>query len=204
MGRGARPRLVVGHRPRPARPLAPARAPDGRTQVELRLAYGVAGVGYLRLVRRAGGGADGARPPAPVLQQLKRQVEHEQLRRRRPSGDERATRRSALVLPLAATSARNEVQQAGKGGGFEKLPRSVPPKWKVPDTTYPGNRISRPATATEPSPLPAAVKTVPPSEILKLTAQAPPPAGPASRRPSLRPPPPGPQSPSAPPSSPSR
>ena len=61
----ARPGLDVDHRHRPARPLAPAReSRDGRTRVELRLAYGVAGAGHLRLDRRARRRADGPRQPA--------------------------------------------------------------------------------------------------------------------------------------------
>ena len=37
---------TLGHRRRPARPLAPPRSfADGRTRVELRFAYGVAGSG---------------------------------------------------------------------------------------------------------------------------------------------------------------
>jgi uncharacterized membrane protein len=54
--------------------------PDGRTQVELRFAYGVAGAGFFgwlsELVASPGIGSNLRRS----LQQLKRQVEHERLR----------------------------------------------------------------------------------------------------------------------------
>ena len=43
--RPARHGLVIGDRRRPARPLAAARGRGGRTRVELRFAYGVAGAG---------------------------------------------------------------------------------------------------------------------------------------------------------------
>ena len=76
-----RPRVDVDHRRRPARPLAAAAGNDGRSTVTtLRLSYGVAGSGI------SGWLAEHIAAPSVrghlrrSLQQLKRQVEHEQLR----------------------------------------------------------------------------------------------------------------------------
>ena len=46
----ARHGLELGHRDRPARPLAAARAGEGRTRVSFRFAYGVAGGGIAGLI----------------------------------------------------------------------------------------------------------------------------------------------------------
>ena len=69
--------------------------PDGHTSVELRLAYGVAGSGILGWVAEHVGAPTVRGHLRRSLQQLKRQVEHEQLRReaaaRRPQRDVSAT-----------------------------------------------------------------------------------------------------------------
>jgi uncharacterized membrane protein len=54
--------------------------PEGRTRVELRYAYGVAGAGVAGLVAERVAGPSISRHLRRSLQQLKRQVEHEQLR----------------------------------------------------------------------------------------------------------------------------
>jgi uncharacterized membrane protein len=56
------------------------RLPDGRTRVELRYAYGVAGAGLAGLLAERVASPSISRHLRRSLQQLKRQVEHEQLR----------------------------------------------------------------------------------------------------------------------------
>ena len=73
--------------------------PGGRTRVELRLAYGVAGSGVLGWVAEHVGAPTVRGHLRRSLQQLKRQVEHEQLRR------EAATRRSQSEVSAAGPSA---------------------------------------------------------------------------------------------------
>jgi uncharacterized membrane protein len=72
---------------------------DGRTSVELRLAYGVAGSGILGWVAEHVGAPTVRGHLRRSLQQLKRQVEHEQLRReaaaRRAAADVSATSRTS-------------------------------------------------------------------------------------------------------------
>ena len=76
-----RPRLGLGHRYRPARPLAPAQGQrHAHGGVEFRLAYGVAGSGILGLVAERIGASTVRDNIRRSLRQLKRQVEHEQLR----------------------------------------------------------------------------------------------------------------------------
>ena len=57
-------------------------APGGRTRVELRLAYGVAGSGLFGWLAERVAGPDGVESPQQSLQQLERLVEHERLRER--------------------------------------------------------------------------------------------------------------------------
>ena len=75
-----RPGLDVGHRHRPARPLAPARGRRGPHHVELRLSYGVAGAGIWGWLAEQIAAPTVRGHLRRSLQQLKRQVEHEQLR----------------------------------------------------------------------------------------------------------------------------
>jgi uncharacterized membrane protein len=76
---------------------------DGRTSVELRLAYGVAGSGILGWVAEHVGAPTVRGHLRRSLQQLKRQVEHEQLRReaaaRRAAADVSATSRGTSSRP---------------------------------------------------------------------------------------------------------
>jgi uncharacterized membrane protein len=76
---------------------------DGRTSVELRLAYGVAGSGILGWVAEHVGAPTVRGHLRRSLQQLKRQVEHEQLRReaaaRRAAADVSATSRRTSSRP---------------------------------------------------------------------------------------------------------
>ena len=89
MGRALRPRLDLGHGIDQRGRFRLREVSGGRTRVELRLAYGVAGSGL--------SGWLAERIAAPIvsghlrrsLQQLKRLVEYEQLR-------ERATQRAAV------------------------------------------------------------------------------------------------------------
>ena len=73
--------------------------PGGRTRVELRLAYGVAGSGILGWLAEHVGAPTVRGHLRRSLQQLKRQVEHEQLRR------QAAQRRSAREVSAAGPSA---------------------------------------------------------------------------------------------------
>ena len=73
--------------------------PGGRTRVELRLAYGVAGSGVLGWVAEHVGAPTVRGHLRRSLQQLKRQVEHEQLRR------EAAKRMSQSEVSAAGPSA---------------------------------------------------------------------------------------------------
>src|SRR4051794_17273925 len=54
---------------------------EGRTHVEFRLSYGVAGSGIFGWVSEQGAAPTGTGPLRRSLQQLKRSVEHDQLRR---------------------------------------------------------------------------------------------------------------------------
>ena len=92
--------MDVGHRHRPARALAPARAPQTHTRVELRLAYGVAGAGILGWIAEQIAAPTVRGHLRRSLQQLKRQVEHERLRR------EAAQRRTGRGVTSAGGSAR--------------------------------------------------------------------------------------------------
>jgi uncharacterized membrane protein len=74
--------------------------PDDHTQVELRLAYGVAGSGILGWVAEQVAAPTVRGHLRRSLQQLKRQVEHERLRR------QAAERRSARGVSGAGASAR--------------------------------------------------------------------------------------------------
>jgi uncharacterized membrane protein len=67
-------------------------APGGRTRVELRLAYGVAGAGISGWIAEQIAAPSVSRHVRQTLQQLRRLVEHEQLR-------ERAVRRRAGAAP---------------------------------------------------------------------------------------------------------
>ena len=75
------------------------RRPGGRTHVELRLAYGVAGSGILGWLAEHVGAPTVRGHLRRSLQQLKRQVEHEQLRR------QAAQRRSQREVSAAGPSA---------------------------------------------------------------------------------------------------
>jgi len=76
--------------------------PGGRTRVELRLAYGVAGSGVLGWVAEHVGAPTVRGHLRRSLQQLKRQVEHEQLRR------EAAQRRAQSEVSAAGPSAAGD------------------------------------------------------------------------------------------------
>ena len=77
---GARPGLDVGHRHRPARALAAARGRADCTRVELRLQYGVAGGGIWCWLSEQLAGPIVRGNVKRTLAQLKRAVEHEQVR----------------------------------------------------------------------------------------------------------------------------
>ena len=78
--RAARPGLDLDHRHRPARALAAAPRARGARRVELRLAYGVAGSGIWGWLAEHIAAPTVRGHLRRSLQQLKRQVEHEQLR----------------------------------------------------------------------------------------------------------------------------
>ena len=84
-----RARLDLGDRGRPARPLAAAPAAGGRTKVELRLAYGVAGSGLAGWVAEQVAARGVRGHLRRTLQQLKRLAEYEQAR------EQAAARRAA-------------------------------------------------------------------------------------------------------------
>jgi uncharacterized membrane protein len=79
--------------------------PGGRTRVELRLAYGVAGSGVLGWVAEHVGAPTVRGHLRRSLQQLKRQVEHEQLRRQ--AAQRRSQREVSAAGPSAAGGTSN-------------------------------------------------------------------------------------------------
>ena len=125
--RATRPRLDLGHRHRPARPLAPARTtPAARsTRVELRMQYGIAGSGIIGWI------AEQVAAPAVrenlrrSLQELRRQAEHEQARARGGGATRRRPGRSDATVP--ARHARDAVAQPADHARRRRLPATSSP-----------------------------------------------------------------------------